>query len=190
MLTPTSTTMLRTPTSPHRTPHSADNKGWIYTEPVNGFIHRSLSLDALLGAVEKQRFSLAGKDLEVDLAAGWQVRFLDVLCSQNPSAPCSENRLDPLFEPPHVAIGRALWRELHLKASEKVDPYQRRDWFEKDWLNRVPDYAGCKCKSNAIQLINSMPPDYGDGFESWCEKFHQEISRRLGKKPWVRPSQP
>ncbi len=144
-------------------------------------------MEALLGAVEKQRFSLAEKDQEVDLASGWQMRFMDDLCSQNPSAPCTENRMDPNWVSPLVAQGRALWGELHRKAAEKVDPYQRREWFEKDWLNRVPNYSGCRCRDNAIQLINSMPPDYGDGFEAWAIALHNRISKILGKRQWPYP---
>ncbi len=185
--------MLLCPTSPHKTASSRDGKGWIFTEKSTGVILRQHSLDVLQGMVDKHRFAVAGTDgVEVDLAVGWQNRFLDEICRQNPNAPCQPNPQADGFEPPHVAQGRALWIELHAKAEEENEPYALREWFENNWLNRVPNYVGCKCRENAVILINSMPPDYGAGFKAWAINFHNSIRRKLGQKQWpfeVTPSE-
>ncbi len=172
------------PVSPHKTPSSKDAKGWIYTQPNSGAIFRSHGLDVLKGFVESHRFAMAGKDMEMDLSHGWDLRWLNDVCDQNPSAPSMENPQDPAFEPPHVAQGRALWKELHEKAETDFDPHELRSWFDR-WIDRVPDYAGCRCRSNAIQILNSMPPDFSkEGFKVYCVRLHNEISKRLGKKQW------
>ncbi len=177
--------MLQSPISPHRTVRSDDNKGWRFQEGVSGVVFRSLSLDSLIGEIEKHRFAIAGKNIEVDLASGWQQRLLNAICQQNPNAQCGPNPLGPDFEPSHVAIGRALWKELHDMAETDFDPYQLRDWFNK-WIERAPSYHGCRCRENAIQLLASMPPDFSkEGFKPWCSRFHDSVSQRLGKKPWA-----
>lgn len=176
--------MLRCPTSPHKTPSSKDGKGWIYVQPNSGAIFRSHGLDVLQGFVETHRFAMAGKDMEMDLSHGWQNRWLDEVVQQNPSAPSTPNPQAEGYESPYVAQGRALWIELHAKASEVTEPYALRDWFNI-WFDKVPDTGGCKCRSNAVQVLHSMPPDFSqEGFKGWCERFHNEISRRIGKRQW------
>lgn len=172
------------PISPHITPSSSDNKGWIYTQPNTGVIFRSHSLESLQGQVDKHRFTMAGKDFEMDLSNGWQERWLNDISIQNPNAPSHPNPQSPDFDPPHVAQGRALWGELHSKASEENEPYALQAWFQR-WVDRVPDYAGCRCRSNLIQILNSMSLSYGDTFKEDCIRLHDEINRRLGKKLWA-----
>jgi len=173
------------PTSPHRTVSSKDGRGWIFTEHATGVTLRSHSLDVLQGQIESHRFGVAPK-VSVDLSHGWQMRFLDEICRQNPNAPCNPNPQDPLFEPPHVAIGRALWIELHRRAEEPVtDAQELKRWFETDWLNRVPQYVGCKCREHAILLLNQMQPRYDESFKQFCSDFHDAVSVRIGKKPWA-----
>lgn len=176
---------LRCPNSPHKTPSSPDGKGWTFTEPLTGVVFRSHSLDALQRAVEGHRFAVAGKDIPIDLAFNWNLRWLDEVVRQNPSAPSIDNPMDPLFEPPHIAQGRALWGELHRKADEYTDPYQLRDWFSR-WTDRIPSYNGCRCKENAVALLHEMPPDFSrEGFKDWAIRFHDAINIRLGKPKWI-----
>ena len=174
---------LRTPTSPHKTPSSPDNKGWKFLQPNTGYLSRSHSLDVVQREIEGHRFAVAGKDIEVDLSHGWQMRFLDEICRQNPNAPCNDNPQDPNFIPPHVAQGRALWKELHDRAEQDNDPFALRDWFST-WVDRIPDYT-CRCRSNALALLNEIPPDFSrEGFKGWAIRFHDAVNVRLGKAKW------
>lgn len=177
--------MLQSPISTHKTPSSPDGKGWSFRDST-GVILRSHSLSVLQGLVDKHRFAVARiNGVQVDLSQGWQLRFLDECCRQNPSAPCHPNPESPDFEPPHIAQGRALWAELHAKAETYTEPYALRDWFD-GWINRAPSYHGCACRENAIQLLHQIPPDFSpEGFKPWCEKFHHAVSAKLGKKRWV-----
>lgn len=174
--------MLRCPTSPHRTVSSSDNKGWTFRQENTGYVARSLDLNVVKRAIEGHRFAMAGGDIEMDLSHGWEMRFYDEICRQNPNAPCNENPQDPNFVPPHVALGRALWKELHDKAAEDSDPYALRDWFN-NWTNRIPDF-GCRCRSNALALLHEMPPPFDGAFKQWTINFHDAINVRLGKKKW------
>lgn len=175
---------LRCPASPHFTPSSSDGKGWVFKQENTGVVLRCHSLDVLQGMVESHRFAMAGKDFEMDLAHGWQIRWLDDVVKQNPSAPSCENPLDPSFEPPHVAQGRALWKELHDMAETDFEPYALRDWFNR-WTDRIPNFGSCRCRDNAVQLLHQMPVDFSkEGFKAWCVTFHNEISRRIGKRQW------
>lgn len=177
--------MLLSPTSPHKTPSNGDGKGWTFREYATGNIFRSHALSVLQDQTESHRFAVAGVNgVEVDLAYGWQDRFLDEVCRQNPTAPCGPNPVAEGYEPPHIAQGRALWSELHQKAETHTDPYVLRDWFD-GWINRAPSYHGCRCRENAIQLLNSLPPDFSpDGFKAWTIRFHNSINQKLGKKQW------
>jgi len=183
--------MLLAPSSPHLTPSSPDGKGWYYQQPNTGVTFRAHALDVLISQIEAHRFALAGREgIEMDLAYGWQNRLKHDLCILNPNAPSWPNPEAEGFEPPHVAQGRALWAELHQKASETTDPYQLRDWFDR-WLNRVPNYVGCRCRENAVHLLHEMPPDFSpEGFKDWAIRFHNGINRKLGKKQWPYPTEP
>lgn len=171
--------MLRTPASPHKSCPSPDNRGWSYTQPETGVVLRQHSLEVLQGMVEDHRWAVAGKDIKVDLAYGWEHRLMDDICAQNPLAACVDNPIAEGYEPPHAVLGRQLWGELHAKADSEL-PSQ--SWFDA-WLNKVPNYAGCRCRSNAIQLLNQMPPNFSsqEGFKAWAISFHDEVSKRLGK---------
>lgn len=176
--------MLKSPIATHKTPSSPDGRGWKYVQPVSGNIFRAHGLDVLIGQIEKHRFAMAGRYLEMDLSFGWENRLKNDLCLQNPQAPCHDNPEAEGYVSPHIALGRALWAELHQKSENYTEPYALRDWFD-GWINRAPDINGCRCRSNAIQLLNAFPPNFSrEGFKSWTILFHNEINRRLGKRQW------
>ena len=157
----------------------APQKGWRYTQKETGVEFRIGSLNALKSQVEKHRSAM-----NLDLSHGWWDRVLDQICSQNPNVKCQANRKAEGFEPHYATVGRALWLELHNKAKEPCEDFsQLRGWFEA-WLQRVPQFAGCRCRENFIHIMHSLPPRFDHTFGQWAIDAHNAVNKALNKPQW------
>lgn len=169
--------MLLSPLSPQIMPPG----GWRYRQPETGVEFHQTDLNALRNIVERHR-----RGNKLDLSYDWYDRWLNELCLQNSNCRCDYNKQAEGYEQPHIILGRALWKELHDKAAlHKITPDPSiTQWFE-DWLSKVPDYTGCRCRRNFLHIIQELPVDYThNGFESWAVDAHNKVSESIGKPKW------
>lgn len=157
--------------------------GFAYRERSTGIPFAFNTWAELIGSVMRHRQAMS-----LDLADGWQARFEDDFCSQNPHLGCQDDAKPATFDTPLAITGRALWGELHAYTEtypatpNEQDKALARYWMA-NWRERIPRFGGCSCREDWARLEASYPPDYTNrqSLVTWARIAHDAVSRKIGK---------